>query len=72
MGTGRYLKTPNPFAPDRLSLNRPCPFLSVARSVDFVVEDWDTDNGKLLLRPAMLTLHSLLLGIHVKRFLCPL
>ncbi|TDH14708.1 hypothetical protein EPR50_G00022870 [Perca flavescens] len=51
---------------------RPCPFLSVARSVDFVVEDWDTDNGKLSLRPAMLTLHSLLLGIHVKRFLCPL
>eukprot|EP00064_Thunnus_orientalis_P000015 superscaffoldBa00000001_g15 len=47
--------------------DRPCPFLSVAQSVDSVVEDWDTYNGKLSLRPAMLTLHSLLLGIHTDR-----
>lgn len=45
--------------------DRPCPFLSVARSVDSVVEYWDTNNGKLSLWPAMLTLHSLFLGIHV-------
>lgn len=45
--------------------DRPSPFLSVALTGDSVVEDQDTDNEKLSLRPAMLTLHSLLLGIHV-------
>ncbi|KAF0030085.1 hypothetical protein F2P81_016816 [Scophthalmus maximus] len=40
-------------------LERPCPFLSVACSVDSVGEDWDTDNGKTSPRPAMLTLPPL-------------
>ncbi|AWO98717.1 putative FH2 domain-containing protein 1-like [Scophthalmus maximus] len=39
--------------------DRPCPFLSVACSVDSVGEDWDTDNGKTSPRPAMLTLPPL-------------
>lgn len=64
--TSNLLLSPSPLPYCPLLLpDRPCPFLSVAQSVDSVVEDWDTYNGKLSLRPAMLTLHSLLLGIHV-------
>ncbi|KAG7478600.1 hypothetical protein JOB18_003450 [Solea senegalensis] len=43
-----------------------CMCVCVCVCVHSAVKDWDTDNEKTSPQPAMLTLHSLLLGIHGK------